>query len=114
MCPIRFLLALALADEALDDHNTLGTFERRFIRETANSKCFPIRKDKKNLPILRKVEGNQISSTKIWTASSLVTFLKSLGERCGYQDPVSCYAFRRGFANRIEGNIPKSSIRYES
>ncbi|KAF2680670.1 hypothetical protein K458DRAFT_256458, partial [Lentithecium fluviatile CBS 122367] len=85
--------------------------EERFLEPTAPSRGFLMREDKKILPVCRSLEGAAVSNTKIVSASSLGTHLKDLGLRCGYKDPVSPYAFRRGFANGIEGNVSAQKTR---
>jgi hypothetical protein len=94
---------MALEDEVFVAYKNLADFEDRWIRDGANSREIRIKEDKKMLPILRKLKGNIISSDQIMTATSISNYLKLLSKRCGYEEAITCYAFRRGFANGVEG-----------
>jgi hypothetical protein len=100
---VRWFLSLALADKAFVDYNDPADFDNRWIREGTNSREIRIAEDKRTLPILRRLVGTTISADKIMTAASIGNYMKQLGERCGYVEPVTCYGFRRGFANGVEG-----------
>ena len=105
-CLVRWFLSMALADDVFVEQKVPSDFDNRWIRETANSREFLIREDKKELPVLRLLHGNKISN-KILTYGSLRLYLRQLGERCGYEKPVRCYDFRRGFGNAVEGLYPR-------
>ncbi|KAF2197896.1 hypothetical protein GQ43DRAFT_475037 [Delitschia confertaspora ATCC 74209] len=55
--------------------------------------------------------GSAIDPSKILKASSLYHSLKALGQRCGYKENISAYAFRRGFANGIDGKVSAPKLR---
>jgi hypothetical protein len=105
-CAIRKFLALALADDVFVHYKAPEDFENRWMSTTATSRELHIRDDKKNIPIFRKAEGSQISSTLIMAATSTNYFVKDICEQCGYPEPVTTYTFRRGMANNMEGNSP--------
>lgn len=85
------------------EHNDLARFDERWIRTGTNSREFLMKEDKKELPILRKLDGNKISKSRIMSATSIGNYLRQLGERMGYEGPLTCYTFRRGFGNGVEG-----------
>jgi hypothetical protein len=101
---VRWFLSLALADKVFVGNNDPADFDNRWIREGTNSREIRIAEDKKPLPILRRLGGTTISADKIMTAGSMSKYMTQLGERCGYVERVTCYGFRRGFANGVEGN----------
>jgi hypothetical protein len=104
-CPVTVFLGLALADDVFVKEKTAQAFATRSIPETTNSMTIPIRKEKGETPILRTMNGSAIDTTKILKASSLHHALISLGQRCGYKERISAYAFRRGFASSIVGTV---------
>lgn len=110
-CPVVFFLGLALADEVFQKQDTAQHFTLRLMIPTARCRRFRIRDDKRELPIIRMLEGTAIHPTKILTASALHHVLVDLGQRCGYQETITCYAFRRGFANGIEGKSTAPKVR---
>jgi hypothetical protein len=104
---VRWFLSLALEDKVFVGYNDPADFDDRWIREATNSREIRIAEDKKPVPILRKLVGATISADKIMTAGSICKYMTQLGERCGYEEPVTCYGFRRGFANGVEGNTAR-------
>lgn len=94
-------LGLALADNVFTELS-LSTLDDRRIPMSSNSRRFGIREGKKDMPILRMLTGGARKG-KVLSASSLYHELKDLGQRCGYEKPISAYCFRRGFANGIDG-----------
>ncbi|KAF2872039.1 hypothetical protein BDV95DRAFT_493419 [Massariosphaeria phaeospora] len=108
VCPVRWFLSLALADEVFVQCKDPADFEDRWIQDGCNSRQFRIREDKQELPILRKLDLYKISEDRIMSATSVGTYLRSLGQRCGYSQDVTCYAFRRGFANGVDGKYHNS------
>lgn len=112
-CPVRWFLYLALADNVFTGNKTLSDFEKRSLSSTAESYLFQIKPEKKELPIIRMMDqdGESVSMTRILSASALHHSLKQLGYRCGYKEIVTCYAFRRGFANGIEGKTSAPRLR---
>jgi hypothetical protein len=109
-CPVRKFLALALADDVFVQQKAPEEFEDRWIGTTATSRTFEISDDKKRLPIFRKLEGKQVSSSAIMTACSSNALIKDICEQCGYTEPVTTYTFRRGVANKLEGNRPHQRL----
>jgi hypothetical protein len=102
-CPVRWFLGLAVADDVFETHTCLADFDDRWIQQGTNSRRIRIKEDKKDIPILRKLIGTKISPTEIMGATSIACYLRDIGRRCGYQDDLTSYAFRRGFANGVEG-----------
>ncbi|KAF2727585.1 hypothetical protein EJ04DRAFT_594441, partial [Polyplosphaeria fusca] len=110
-CPIRTFVALALADEAFEGPQSPSDFSHRSLPSTAISKVYPIRADKLKTPVVRATSGTSIHPTRILSASTLHQHLEKIGQRCGYKDNITAYAFRRGFANGIEGKVASSRVR---
>lgn len=95
---------MAVADRVFDkEHKLLAEFDNRYIRQGTNSRPITIKETEKKKPILRKLVNKSISPTEIMGASSIAKYLRELGRRCGYQDDLTSYSFRRGFANSVEG-----------
>lgn len=111
VCPYRWFMSLALPDEVFVEYNDPAEFDKRWIRTGTNSRQYHIKEDKMELPILRKLEGNKISETEIMSATSIGKYLRQLGERCGYEEPLTYYTFRRGFGNGVEGKCHHELIR---
>jgi integrase len=103
-CPVRMFLALALADDVFVEQNKPEDFEVRFIPPTANSRSFSIKETKKRLPIFRTFDRDRMSETKMLSATSASKILSDICKDCGYTEPVTAYTFRRGVANKLEGN----------
>jgi hypothetical protein len=103
-CPVRKFLALALADDVFVTQKTPEDFETRYVCSSANSRSFDIKRSKKDVPVFRKIEGKRVSETAIMTAGSSNALIKEICESCGYMEPVTTYTFRRGVANKVEGN----------
>jgi hypothetical protein len=114
LCAITWFLCMAVADEVFMVQETLADFDKRSIGKTASSRQFAIKEGKKNLPLCRALEGKKISDDKMMSASSLAQYIKDLGQRCGYQETLTCYSFRRGFGNEIEGRSQKKAARFNS
>lgn len=103
-CPVRKFLALALADDVFIDEVTPESLDNRWVLPTAGSRIFAIKTEKKNLPVVRRMLPNgQISPTNIWSAMSVNTMLGDICRDAGYVEPVTAYTFRRGVANKMEG-----------
>lgn len=103
-CPVRKFRALALADDVFIQHKSPEDFENRWIRPTAILRSFNIKEDKRRLTVFRKTVGKRILETKIITACSSNALIKDICKQCGYAEPVTTYTFRRGVANKVEGN----------
>jgi hypothetical protein len=102
-CPIRWFLNMAVEDKVFVESVDAKYFEDQWIREGTNSRKIYIADDKKSSPILRKLDGTKISADQIMGAISVSRYIKLLSERGGYEDTITFYAFRRGFANALEG-----------
>jgi hypothetical protein len=109
-CPVRKFLALALADDVFVQQKEPKDFENRWIQTTATLRAFEISDDKKRLPIFRKLEGKRVSSSAIMTACSSNALIKDICEQCGYTESATIYTFRRGVANKLEGNRPHQRL----
>ena len=109
-CPVRKFLALALADDVFVQQKAPEEFEDRWIGTTATSRTFEISDDKKRLLMFRKLEGRRVSSSEIMTACFSNALIKDICEQCGYTEPVTTYTFRRGVANKLEGNRPHQRL----
>ncbi|KAF2736965.1 hypothetical protein EJ04DRAFT_595134 [Polyplosphaeria fusca] len=114
-CPVRKFIALALTDEAFKGPKIPSDFSmsHRSIPPTATSTLYQIQADKYKTPVLRRIvqNGKSIYPSRILTASMLFEHLRKLGQRCGYQQNISAYAFQRGFANKIKGKVAASRVR---
>ncbi|KAF2680563.1 hypothetical protein K458DRAFT_458101, partial [Lentithecium fluviatile CBS 122367] len=85
-------------------NHTAVNFKNRYLSPTTSSREFAIRSNKKELPVLRAVRREVISDTMM-CAVTINSMLRDLGARCRYKDIVTCYSFRRGFANAIEDKV---------
>ncbi|KAF2729022.1 hypothetical protein EJ04DRAFT_448155, partial [Polyplosphaeria fusca] len=111
-CPIRTFIAMALADGAFEGPKSVKDFSYRSLPPpTARSKLYRIRADKCKIPVIRATQGASIHPSRMLSACILHQHLQKLGQRCGYQDDITSYAFRRGFANGIEGKVAANRVR---
>ncbi|KAF9733691.1 hypothetical protein PMIN04_012523 [Paraphaeosphaeria minitans] len=110
-CPVRLFLSFAMADEAFEPWFTWEEIDRRTLSPSAASRCYPIRKQVQDIPVIRAACGTAIHPTRILSASALHHLLVEFGQRCGYKLPLTCYSFRRGFANGIQGKASAPRLR---
>jgi hypothetical protein len=104
LCPVTWFLAQALADRAFEDAESIDEMESKEIPPGATRYTFRYRSGKETLPIMRGVCPNgTISDKNIWNYNCFSNQIKSLGQRVGYEDRLSAYCFRRGYANAIQG-----------
>lgn len=96
-------MALALPDEVFVERNDLAYFEDRWVQKGTNAREFLIKKDMEDIPVLRALHRDKISESRIMSATSVGNYLRLLGERMGYEESLTCYTFRRGFGNEVEG-----------
>jgi hypothetical protein len=70
-----------------------------------------IKAGKEKVPVLRRwvLGRREVSPTEILTADTLNTMCAELGNRAGYQQKLSAYCMRRGFANKIDSKFLKFS-----
>ena len=103
LCPMTFLLALAVADEALEGINTVGDLTRIRFTPQRPAIRIPVREGKRKLPIIRgHTTRGKLSPIRILTASNLAKLLTELGWRAGYKDKLGTYALRRGHGNQLD------------
>ncbi len=89
LCPLQQILALAIADHALEG---VETIEDLVVRDHM-----------RDVPLLRHCsEANGVDPTKIWTYYYLHCLLKKLGKRAGHSDPLLPYSFRRGHGSMLD------------
>lgn len=115
VCPISVLLALALADDVLEDITKPADLARVRYQKGSNMTHIRIKMEKLELPILRRgVRGGAgISRFKMLKADSLTTLFTELGHRAGYKENLGTYALRRGYGNRLDSKSNRSaSSRY--
>jgi hypothetical protein len=104
LCPVTWFLAQALADRVFEDVESIDDMESREIPPGASRYTFRYRSGKDTQPIMRGVRPDgTISDNNIWNYNCFSNQIKSLGQRAGYEDRLSAYCFRRGYANAIQG-----------
>lgn len=98
LCPVVHFCALALADGAF--HTVQSADQLQRVKKGREVK---IKDDMKDVPVLRRLTpAGHVSMTQVFTADSLGSYLRLLGERAGYMDPLTPYVFRRGHANKLD------------
>lgn len=105
---------MALADDVFTDIRTPSDLDdrSRCLDPRAGSYEFRIKPEKADIPVLRQISREKmVHPTKIITGSSLNHHLRDLGYRCGYKENITSYAFRRGFANGMEGRASAPVMR---
>lgn len=102
-CPVRKILALALADDVFVHVKSPEELGDRWMNRTARSRIIEIKAEKRHLPILRRIEDKKVSESQIMSAPALNSLVKDICEQCGYTENVTACTFRRGFANKVEG-----------
>ncbi|THV66362.1 hypothetical protein D6D28_08415 [Aureobasidium pullulans] len=107
LCPVAHFCALALADGAFQTVASVDDLRR--VKRGCEVK---IKNDMKDVPLLRRLEKDgQISPHQVFTADSLGHYLRGLGQRAGYLDPLTPYAFRRGHANKLDQAVSSAQRR---
>jgi hypothetical protein len=102
-CPIARIVSLAFRDDAFKNELTPELLWR--IKVPKRTRALPLRwkKDKLNLPLLRRVVRTQygygVYPTLPMTYDSSRLALKDLGEDGGFEDNLGHYNFRRWTAN---------------
>ncbi|KAK6430070.1 hypothetical protein LTR95_013780, partial [Oleoguttula sp. CCFEE 5521] len=112
-CPISLLFALGFARNVFA---TLTCPEDLEKIPTPAPGCAPhtllLRPEMENAPVFQALERRgghkKFSDNRMWDAGVLATMLKELGHRAGYEEPVTPYSFRRGFANEHDKKVPEA------
>jgi hypothetical protein len=104
LCPVRQIVALALADRALEDVERVEDLAVRYRPPPGQPfKIVPVRSCMLDVPLLRCCdEANGVDANRIWSYHYLHGLLKGLGRRAGYSDPLLPYNFRRGHGNILD------------
>lgn len=111
-CPLLQILALAIADDALVGVQSAEDLEKIRVTPGQFARVVPIRESKAEMPIFRRANpSGSISEDSILTATTLAKYLQQLGERAGYQDRLTPYAFRRGHGNTLDSKIASCFFR---
>lgn len=121
LCPVTHFMALAIADEALEGVDKPSRLHELRIQNSRNAQSIRIKPSMKDVPILRASNSKgAISNVEILTTDNALVMLKGLGQRAGYKENISLYAFRRGFANSIDRKyelafyLPQLTVIYSS
>ncbi|KAH9828465.1 Protein of unknown function (DUF3435) [Teratosphaeria destructans] len=112
MCPVAVILALGIADEVFKDIVCPEDLLR--LRFQPGQEVIPIRirPEKKNLPILRRIDrSDNVSVSEIMTADQLCKHLTRLGWRAGYEENLGTYSFRRAFGNQLDRYVTAAQRR---
>ncbi|PPJ60936.1 hypothetical protein CBER1_08602 [Cercospora berteroae] len=111
LCPVVLLLALAIADGALEGITTTDDLDS-VDPDDGGHAILRIKDLAEETPVLRAMEGtikrgdrNLLSSTRISTAGWLSNQVGMLSERAGYKVKLVSYDFRRGHANAINEQV---------
>lgn len=104
--PVLWNMAAAIGDGALEVRS-VEEIARYTLRPTAGSRPIPIRENKKEVPLFRSRVQNDgsIHPTLITPANKMNGMIKLLGQRYGYRDDITPYAFRRTFGNTIDSKL---------
>ena len=104
LCPLQQILALAIADRALVDDETIEDLTTRHRPPPGQPfKIVPVRAQMLEVPLLRPCsDGLGVNPRKIWSYHYLHALLTSLGERAGYSDRLLPYNFRRGHGGVLD------------
>ncbi|KEQ83187.1 hypothetical protein M438DRAFT_336521 [Aureobasidium pullulans EXF-150] len=98
LCPVTHFCALAFAD---------GAFQNLRLPEDLNrvktGATVRIKDSVKHTSVLRRLDqAGHVSPTLVFGADSLNFYLNGLGERAGYRDNLTAYAFRHGHGNKLD------------
>ncbi|GIZ36574.1 hypothetical protein CKM354_000004400 [Cercospora kikuchii] len=103
LCPMRQLLALAIADGALQDVDCVEDLFKKYRPPPGQPfSQIPIRPEMHEVPLLRRLAEGMVHDKQIWTYSDLQYMLRGLGTRAGYEYRLTPYAFRRGFGSVLD------------
>ena len=104
LCPLQQILALALADKALEDVDRVEDLVIKYRPPPGQPfKIIPVRSCMRDVPLLRRCDEKEgVDATRIWTYHHFHGLLKNLGDRAGYSDRLLPYNFRRGHGNTLD------------
>ena len=104
LCPLQQILALAIADRALENVERVEDLMTRHRPPSGQPfKIVPVRDHMRDVPLLRSCsEANGVHADKIWSYHYLHGLLKGVGERAGYSDALLPYNFRRGHGSILD------------
>ncbi|THX79856.1 hypothetical protein D6D05_04782 [Aureobasidium pullulans] len=98
LCPVTHFCALAFADGAFQNLRSPEDLNRVKTGATVR-----IKDSVKHTSVLRRLDqAGHVSPTLVFGADSLNFYLNGLGERAGYRDNLTAYAFRRGHGNKLD------------
>lgn len=106
LCPVTQILALAMADHAIEQVECPDDLERVRYRDGQAVRRLHIRATYEQVPLLRAMDRDRtISKTNILSTDSLRTQLTTLGQRAQYNDPMVAYNFRRMHGNMLDSKL---------
>ncbi|TIA51048.1 hypothetical protein D6C77_08997 [Aureobasidium pullulans] len=98
LCPVTHFCALAFADGAFQNLRSPEDLNRVKTGATVR-----IKDSAKHTSVLRRLDqAGHVSPTLVFGADSLNFYLNGLGERAGYRDNLTAYAFRHGHGNKLD------------
>lgn len=104
MCPITLLLALAIADGALQDITSVDDLLKLRFFPSRPVTDIQILEEKKDLPVFRRAGRSlkDVHTETILNGGRIATMMTELGYRAGYQAKLGTYSLRRGFGNQLD------------
>ncbi|KAF2201612.1 hypothetical protein GQ43DRAFT_29730 [Delitschia confertaspora ATCC 74209] len=97
------LLCLHWADAAIVGYKTIADLMSKRPPPGSTICRFRIEPEMAEIPIMRRINPDgKVSATKILTAGCLAKQILGVGQRAGYEEPLTPYCFRRGFGNNLD------------
>ncbi|GIZ46179.1 hypothetical protein CKM354_000931700 [Cercospora kikuchii] len=107
LCPVAQFLAMALADDALQDVKCAADMRSIAAPPPGVFKRLRITDDMKQTPILRRLtgRGQGLSPDKIFTCKELGPMMEALGYRAAHRERFMPYAIRRGHGALLDRSV---------
>lgn len=104
LCPLRQIIALAIADRALEGVESPGDLIAKYRPVGGQPfNVVPMRECMREVPLFRPCrEATGVDGKKIWSYHYLHGLLKDLGKRAGYSASLLPYSFRRGHGSVLD------------
>ncbi|KAI9729334.1 MAG: hypothetical protein M1818_008541 [Claussenomyces sp. TS43310] len=108
--PKPHILAIAIKDDAIqvDGYGHAAPFFASHLQHPMKAMLVRWKPEKLKMPIFRQavstLNGFATSNTKAMRYSTYVYYLIRLGWAAGFEQNLTCYCFRRGAGNAVDGN----------
>jgi hypothetical protein len=105
LCPVLFFFTLAYFDVVFVEEGPPENFFKSGGKEV---RFLKLKKSFLDVPVFRTSRTffeSDVQKILPWQSSDGTSYIKDIGRRMGWKAPPTAYAFRRGAANALTGNL---------